>query len=180
LVIVLKTPVCRVLDLLEDPRFGLREIKDEVKDIERALGALTPVKGPLSTGPFFIPCGQKVAVTANVQNVGRGCIDVEVKLFDIECCPPKEVDCKLLRDIGRCCAEDAVLCASEGIFEVVFCPKPDHAAIRAFVAVHEGHSSDSEAEYVIMAADMLPVVCPFCKKDRDRCRRDRCEDDCDS
>ena len=185
---------CKVLekvknieDLLKSPRFGLREIKEEVKDIEDALDNLLPGKGPLSTGPFNIMDGP-VAIKVSVQNVGKGCIDAVVRLFDIECCPPRQVDCKVLRNIGRSCAEDTVLCANEGIFEVVICPKPDKAPIRGFVTVKRvvqanpgPNAANLHAELVFRAADLLPVVCPFCKKkkrDHDCCDPCREEPDC--
>ncbi|HHX29518.1 MAG: hypothetical protein ACOX5Q_08925 [Bacillota bacterium] len=176
---------CKVLekieniqDLLKSPRFGLREIKEEIKDIEDALDNLLPGKGPLSTGPINIHNGPDRAIKVSVQNVGKGCIDAVVRLFDIECCPPRQVDCKVLRNIGRCCAEDTVLCAHEGIFEVVICPKPDKAPIRAFATVHCGGSSNSDIDLVFRATDFLPVVCPFCKKKKDRDSCDPCRDEC--
>ena len=160
-------------DLLEDRKFGLAEIKREIRDIEDALKDRVKDKGPLSTGPFVVEGDHKDrAVTVAVQNLDKCPIDVEVKIFDLECCPPKEVDCKLLKDIGRCCAEAAVFCVCEGIFEVVCCPDPEKSEIRAFVSVHSDDCHDSDVEFVIKAEEMLPLVCPFCKKDK--CRRDPC------
>ncbi|HHY45488.1 MAG TPA: hypothetical protein GX512_07255 [Firmicutes bacterium] len=173
---VLET-VENILDLLKNPRFGLKEIKDEVKDIEEAVGNLVPVKGPLSTGPFSVTIPSKIKVS--VQNVGsKGCVDAVVRLFDIECCPPKQIDCKVLRNIGRCCAEDTWLAAPEGarVLEVVICPKPDKASIRGFVTVQPMavNASNPDALLNFRACDLLPVVCPFCKKEKDRC--DACEE----
>ncbi len=37
------------------------------------------------------------------------------------------------------------------------------ASIRAFVSVHAGAAPTSAIEYVIKAAEMLPLVCPFCE-----------------
>jgi len=156
--------------LLEDPKTGLAEIKREIREIEAILGETSKVKGALTTGPLFIPEEGQHAVTVVVENLGRCPIDVKVKLLKLECCPPTEVDCEELECIKRCCAETAVLCAEEGAFEVVCCPEPPNASIRAFVAVHEDASPCSEAEFVVTAADMLPLTCPFCKKEKCRCR----------
>lgn len=169
------SPACKVLekvdsilDLLKSPRFGLKEIKDEVRDIEEAVSNLTPVKGPLTTGPLALTGPASIQVS--VQNTGRGCVDAVVRVFDVGCCPPKQVDRAVLRNIGRCCAEQAVVTAPSGIFEVAVCPKPDRAAIRAFVTVQplvNGTVTDSPLRY--RTCDLLPLVCPFCKKEKDRC-----------
>ncbi|MGE5580727.1 MAG: hypothetical protein ACM3WU_11915 [Bacillota bacterium] len=168
-----------ILDLLENRKFGLAEIKDEIKDIEDALKDRKD-KGPISSGPFLLLHDNNAATVA-VQNLDKCPIDVEVKLFDIQCCPPKEIDSKCLKCIGRCCAEAAVLCAPEdGIFEVVCCPDPEKSAIRAFASVHSGGGCSPDTDLVIPAADFLPLVCPFCKKDkcrRDHCHRDPCRKD---
>lgn len=163
--------------LLEDPKTGLAEIKREVRDIEEKLDSLAAVKGPLSTGPFFIRSGENNAVNVVVQNVGKCPTDVKVRLFDLGCCPPKEVDSACLDCIKRCCTETAVLTASAGVFEVVCCPKDEKAPLRAFVSVHSGNSPNSNIEYVIKAEEMLPLVCPFCKKDKCHCHKDPCHKD---
>jgi len=166
-----------IQDLLESPKFGLAEIKDEVRGIEEALKSLAKNKGSITSGPLLLPQGNN-AVTVCVQNLDRYPIDVEVKLFDIQCCPPREIDCKRLRCVGRCCAEAAVLCAPEdGIFEVVCCPDPQKSSIRAFANVHSGAVNGLTAGLVVPAIDFLPLTCPFCKKDRcckDPCRREPC------
>ena len=176
----LKLGYCKVLEeleeiegLLEDPRYGLAEIKREIRDIEEALSDLLTDKGPLSTGPFYVRAGEANAINVLVQNVGKCPIDVKVRLFDLEACPPEEIDCESLECIERCTAEAAVLTAPEGIFEVVVCPKSDKASVRAFVSVHSGDAPNSSIEYTIKAEEMLPVVCPFCKK-KCGCRRDPC------
>jgi len=158
-----------IKDLLESPKFGLAEIKDEVRDIEDAL----KMKGPITSGPFLL-LQDNNAVTVCVQNLDRCPINVEVKLFDIQCCPPKEIDSKCLKCIGRCCAEAAVLCAPrEGIFEVVCCPDPEKSALRASASVqNRAVNGPSNSGLVIPANDFLPLTCPFCKKDR--CRKDSC------
>lgn len=164
-------------DLLEDKKFGLAEIKREVRDIEDKLDKAPTQKGALSTGPFFVRTGQNNAINVKVQNVGTKCVDVVVRLFDIGACPPEEIDSECLKDIGRCCAEDAVLTAPAGNFEVAICPDSPNATLRAFVSVHTGNSANSAFEYVIKAAEMLPLVCPFCKRDKCPCHKDPCHRD---
>lgn len=160
-------PVCTwmllklILCLLTNKKFGLKEIKCEIKDIERKLDGT--VGGSLSTGPFFVRSGQNNAINVKVQNVGEDPIDAVVRLFDMFQCPPVLVDEETLSDIGGgCCAQNAVLTANAGDFEVVICPDPADATIRAFVSVHSGNAPTAAIDYVIKASEMLPVVCDFC------------------
>ena len=164
--------------LLENPKTGLAEIKREVRDIEEQLKEMGAVKGALTTGPLSVREKGEHAVTVLVQNVGRCPVDVKVRLFDLECCPAKEVDSAELECIKHCCAKTATLHTEEGAFEVVCCPEPENATLRAFVTVHEDCSPCSEAEFVVLAAEMLPLVCPFCKKEKCRCHKDPCRE-CD-
>ena len=107
--------------------------------------------------------GQNNAINVKVQNVGEDPIDAVVRLFDIAQCPPVLVDEETLSDIGGgCCAQNAVLTANAGDFEVVICPDPADATIRAFVSVHSGNAPTAAIDYVIKASEMLPVVCDFC------------------
>lgn len=98
-----------------------------------------------------------------VQNVGDAPINAEIRLFNIGVCPPALVDSETLTNIGSCCAQDAVVTANAGNFEVVVCPTPANARIRVFVSVHSGNAATSAFEYVIKASEMLPLVCPFCE-----------------
>lgn len=122
-----------------------------------------PAVGPLSTGPFFIRAGQNNAINVKVQNASENPITVDVKLFDIEDCPvTTPIQTKTLTIPGGCCARDAILTAPAGNFEVVICPTPNNAPIRAFVSVHSGAAVTSAFEYVIKAAEMLAPACKFC------------------
>ena len=163
-------------DLLEDPKTGLAEIKREIRDIEEKLDEESEVKGALTTGPLFIAEEGEHAVTVVVENIGRNPVDVKVRLFSLEFCPAKEVDSEELECIKRCCAKTATLRTEEGAFEVVCCPEPENATLRVFVAVHEDCSPSSEVEFVIPAAEMLPLTCPFCKKEKCRCRKEPCRE----
>lgn len=170
---LLKQIVC----LLTNRKFGLRQIKCEIKEIERKLDELVcngngggKVGGPLSTGPIFVRAGQNNAINVKVQNIGEEPIDAVVKLFNIAACPPSPalIDEETLLNIGGgCCAQDTVLTAPAGNLEVVICPDPADAAIRAFVSVHSGNAPTSEFEYVIRASEMLPATCDFCNSTTD-------------
>lgn len=154
-----------ILSLLTDRRFGLCEIKREVKEIEKNMGNGNgdgDLSGPITTGPFFIRTGQNNAINVLVQNLGEAAIDVEVKLVAIGACPVFVEDNASLENIGSCCTRNAVLTASAGNWEVVVCPTPGTARVRAFVSVHSGNAVTSAFEYVFRAAEMLPAACSFC------------------
>ena len=149
--------------LLKHRKFGLKEIKREIKDIEDNMNGNGELIGPQTTGPIFIRAGQNNAINVKVQNVGEDPISAEIRLFNIGVCPPVQADSETLTDIGPCCAQDAVVTANAGDFEVVVCPTPADATIRVFVSVHSGNAATSAFEYVIKASEMLPLVCPFCE-----------------
>ncbi len=163
----------RIWCILTNKKFGLKEIKCEIMEIERKLDQLVcngnnngdgAVGGPISTGPFFVRTGQNNAINVKVQNIGDEPIDVIVRLFDIGKCPPVLTDEETLTAIGGgCCAQDAVLTAPAGNMEVAVCPNPANAAIRAFVSLHSGNAPTSEFEYVFRASEMLPVACGLCE-----------------
>lgn len=152
-----------ILCLLRHHKFGLKEIKCEIKDIEDNMDGGGEIAGPLTTGPIFIRTGQNNAINVKVQNTGDAPISAEVRLFNIGVCPPVEVDTETLTDIGSCCAQDAVVTAGAGNVEVVVCPTPSDATMRVFVSVHNGNATTGAFEYVIKPAEMLPLVCPFCE-----------------
>ena len=153
-----------ILALLTNRCFGLCEIKKEVKEIEENTenGNGGIVSGPITTGPFFIRTGQNNAVNVLVQNLEDSLIDVEVKLVGIGACPVLALDNASLEDIDSCCTEDATLTAAAGNWEVVVCPTPEPARVRAFVSVHGGNAATSAIEYVFRASEMLPATCAFC------------------
>ncbi len=161
-----------IAGLLEDPKSGLAEIKSEVRNIEERVATLSTGKGPLTTGPLYIPSQGTSAISVVVQNLDRCPANVEVRVLSLECCPPVQVCSADLRCIGRCCSESVTLTATEGLYEVVCCPDPEKASIRAFVSVHEGSSPSSPVAYAVTAAEMLPLECPFCKKEKCRPCRD--------
>lgn len=149
--------------LLANKRFGLKEIKREIKEIEEKLDRTVPVAGALSTGPFLVRAGENNAINVKVQNIGQTPIDATVLLVNVGNCPPQVVDSETLSAIGGgCCTENAVLTASAGDFEVIICPNPINAPIRAFVSVHSGNSVTSAFEYVIRASEMIAPACDFC------------------
>ena len=152
-----------ILCLLKHHKYGLKEIKCEIKDIEDNMDGGGEEAGPLTTGPIFIRSGQNNAINVKVQNIGDDPISAEVRLFNIGVCPPVQADSETLTNIGSCCAQDAVVTADAGDYEVVVCPTPSDAAIRVFVSVHNGSATTSAFEYVIKPAEMLPLVCPFCE-----------------
>jgi hypothetical protein len=155
----------KILWLLCNKKFGLKEIKREIRDIEKKLDG-KPTAGPLTTGPFFVRAGMNNALNVKVQNTGAAPIDVVVRLFSLDTCPPSEIDSETLLQIpGGCCARDAVVTAPAGNFEVVICPSPATATIRAFVSLHSGAATTSAFEYVFRASEMLPVVCELCEVD---------------
>jgi hypothetical protein len=121
------------------------------------------ITGPISTGPFFIRTGENNAINVKVQNTGTDPVDVAVRLYDLDECPPEIIDDDFFTLQGGCCVDDAVLTAPAGNFEVVICPEPLTASLRAFVSVHSGNSTNSAFEYVIKAAEMLPVACSLCQ-----------------
>lgn len=156
-----------ILRLLKHPKFGLKEIKREIKEIEQNMCPTPPgpVTGPLSTGPFFVRTGENNAINVKVQNIGTEPIDATVTLWNIGVCPIQPVDSEVLLAIGDgCCAQDVVLTAPAGNFEVVICPDPADATIRAFVSVHSGNSANSAFEYVIKASEMLTPGCELCQQ----------------
>lgn len=160
------TKLQAILCLLKHRRYGLKEIKREIKEIEENMngnGDGDGIVGSQSTGPIFIRTGQNNAINVKVQNVGGESITVHVRLVDIGVCPPAVIETQTLGDIGLCCSKDAVLTAPAGDFEVVICTATPDARIRAFVSVHSGNSANSAFEYVIKASEMLPLVCPFCE-----------------
>lgn len=146
-------------ELLDNHGDGLEELKDEVRGIEKAL-CVPANRGALSTGPFFVRAGAANAVNVKIQNVSRLPVDVVARVFDIGVCPPVEVDSETVISIGRCCTQDVVFTVPAGDFEVVISPRSAGAQIRAFVSVHSGAATTSAFEYVIKAAEMLPVACP--------------------
>ena len=160
------TKLQAILCLLKHRRYGLKEIKREIKEIEENMngnGDGDGIVGSQSTGPIFIRTGQNNAINVKVQNVGEEPVAVHVRLVDIGACPPAVIETQTLGDIGSCCSKDAVLTAPAGDFEVVICTVTPDARIRAFVSVHSGNSANSAFEYVIKASEMLPLVCPFCE-----------------
>lgn len=155
-----------ILCLLRHRRYGLREIKREVKEIEENMngnGNGDGIVGSQTTGPIFIRTGQNNAINVKVQNVGEQPVTVHVRLVDHNACPPAPVQTATIADIASCCAQDAVLTADAGNFEVVVCTSSPDARIRVFVSVHSGNSTNSAFEYVIRSSEMLPLVCPFCE-----------------
>jgi hypothetical protein len=155
-----------ILCLLRHRRYGLREIKREIKEIEEKMngnGNGNGIVGSQSTGPILIRTGQNNAINVKVQNVGEGPVTVHVRLVDHNACPPAPVQTVSIADIAPCCAQDAVLTADAGNFEIVVCAATPDARIRVFVSVHSGNSTNSAFEYVIRASEMLPLVCPFCE-----------------
>lgn len=152
-----------ILSLLTNRRFGLCEIKREVKEIENNMGNGNGDQGGgITTGPFFIRTGQNNAINVIVQNLEEAEIDVEVKLVDLGACPVFVEDNASLENIDSCCTDSAVLTAAAGEWEVLVCPTPATAKVRAFVSVHSGNAVTSAIEYVFRAAEMLPEACDFC------------------
>lgn len=154
-----------ILALLTDRRFGLCEIKREVKEIEENMGNgdNAIVGGGITTGPFLVRAGENNAVNVKVQNLEDVSIDVEVKAITLDSCPPVVIHNASLEGIEPCCTQDALLTVGAGNWEVLVCPTPQTAAVRAFVSVHSGNSVTSAIEYVFRASDMLPDICRFCE-----------------
>lgn len=154
-----------ILCLLTNSEFGLQEIKREIREIEEELDNNDSGNegGPISTGPFLVRTGVNNAINVKVQNVGDEPIDAVIRLFDVGQCPPEEIDSVTLTDIGGgCCVQDGVVTAPAGDMEVVICPDPIDASIRAFVSVHSGATVTGAIEYVFRAAEMLSPACEFC------------------
>lgn len=160
-----------ILALLLNRFFGLREIKKEIKDIEKKLDDIVPPTPPaqggaLTTGPFLVRTGENNFINVKVQNTGEETIRVDVFLYDLEECPPEVVAGGTLTELeGGCCVQEVGVVASAGNFELVICPDPEDAPIRAFVSVHSGNSVTSAIEYVFRAAELLPVACELCEAD---------------
>jgi hypothetical protein len=154
-----------ILCLLRNRRFGLREIKREVKAIEENMngGNGNGIAGAQSTGPIFVRTGQNNAINVKVQNVGDAPATALVRLINIGVDPPQVTASTVLTNIAPCTAQDGVVTAPAGDFEVVVCPSPVDATVRVFVSVHSGNAATSAFEYVIKASEMLPLVCPFCE-----------------
>ena len=153
----------KILWLLCNKKFGLREIKREIREIEKKLDG-DPPSGPLSTGPFFVRTGVNNAINVKVQNTGDEPIDAVVRLFNLDTCPPTLIGSETLLAIpGGCCARDAVVTAPAGNMEVVICPDPEDATIRAFVSVHAGAAVTSAFEYVFRASEMIAPACELCE-----------------
>lgn len=152
-----------ILGLLTNPCFGLCEIKREVREIEDNMGnGDNVISGPITTGPFFVRAGQNNAINVLVQNLEEGNIDVEVKLINLEACPPFAQGNVSIEDFESCCTEQVGFTVPAGNWEVVVCPTPETARVRAFVSVHGGNAVTSAFEYVIRASEMLPAACSFC------------------
>ena len=114
--------------------------------------------GPVSTGPFFVRTGQNNAINVKVQNTSNTPIDARVILIGLECPANNPLQAVTLTNIpGGCCADDAVVTAGAGNFEVVVCPDPADAPIRVFVSVHSGNAPTSNIEYVIRGRRCSPL-----------------------
>ncbi len=128
-----------ILSLLTNRKFGLCEIKREVKEIGKNMdNGNGDQRGAITTGPLFIRTGQNNAINVLVQNLEEAEIDVEVKLVNLGSCPVFVEDNASLENIDSCCTEDTVLTAAAGRWEVLVCPTPATAKserLSAFTAV---------------------------------------------
>ncbi len=155
-----------IICLLTNRWFGLKEIKKEIKDIECKLDNMVPPTqgGAITTGPFLVRAGENNLINVKVQNTGEETIRVDVFLYDVEECPPEVVGGGTLAELeGGCCVQEVSVVASAGNFEVVVCPDPAGAPIRAFVSVHSGNAVTSAIEYVFRVSEMLPAACGLCE-----------------